>query len=203
MDMISAQSRDHLRQTIIDEIKSLEASIRALKSCRNTLALSHACLSKPLSRYFASGQVLALQLRADDMPQGVMCLAVPHSQCGLHFRVGMHSVIRQADLWDPQVAFSTQILQLPPEYDMNIEALISPVLAALHNFIQQYDPEEIHMYDNQPFGFRIGLHPKSTGELGTGLASEMVQANERRDKITGDKWDQYQYYLESRVVCDR
>jgi hypothetical protein len=38
MDTISAQSRDHLRQTINDEIKSLEASIRALKSRRNTLA---------------------------------------------------------------------------------------------------------------------------------------------------------------------
>jgi hypothetical protein len=38
MNMISAQSRDHLRQTIIDEINSLEASIRALKSRRNTLA---------------------------------------------------------------------------------------------------------------------------------------------------------------------
>jgi hypothetical protein len=38
MNMISAQSRDHLRQTIIDEIKSLKASIRALKSRRNTLA---------------------------------------------------------------------------------------------------------------------------------------------------------------------
>ena len=38
MDTISAQSRDRLRQTIIDEIKSSEASIRALKSRRNTLA---------------------------------------------------------------------------------------------------------------------------------------------------------------------
>jgi hypothetical protein len=35
---ISAQSRDHLRQTISDEIKSLEESTRALKSRRNTLA---------------------------------------------------------------------------------------------------------------------------------------------------------------------
>ena len=38
MDTISAQSRDRLPQTINDEIKSSEASIRALKSRRNTLA---------------------------------------------------------------------------------------------------------------------------------------------------------------------
>ena len=34
---IPAQSRDHLRQTVIDEIKSLEESTRALKSRRNQL----------------------------------------------------------------------------------------------------------------------------------------------------------------------
>ncbi|KAN0102366.1 hypothetical protein V8E52_005581 [Russula decolorans] len=38
MDANSAQSRGHLRQTIIDEIKSLEESTRALKSRRNALA---------------------------------------------------------------------------------------------------------------------------------------------------------------------
>jgi hypothetical protein len=38
MDTVSAQSRDHLRQTIIDEIKSLEVSTRALKMRHNELA---------------------------------------------------------------------------------------------------------------------------------------------------------------------
>jgi hypothetical protein len=38
MDIISTESRDHLRQAIIDEINSLEESTRALKSRRNTLA---------------------------------------------------------------------------------------------------------------------------------------------------------------------
>ena len=38
MDAISAQSRNHLRQTVIDEIKTLEESTRALKSRRNELA---------------------------------------------------------------------------------------------------------------------------------------------------------------------
>ncbi|KAI0281233.1 hypothetical protein BGY98DRAFT_959374 [Russula aff. rugulosa BPL654] len=38
MDAISAQSRNRLRQTVIDEIKTLEESTRALKSRRNELA---------------------------------------------------------------------------------------------------------------------------------------------------------------------
>jgi hypothetical protein len=38
MDTLSAQSRDYIRQTITDEIKWSEASTRALKSRRNTLA---------------------------------------------------------------------------------------------------------------------------------------------------------------------
>ena len=31
---------------------------------------------------------------------------------------------------------------------MSIQALILPALAALHNFIQQHNPDEIQMYDN-------------------------------------------------------
>ena len=31
---------------------------------------------------------------------------------------------------------------------MNIQALIPPVLTALHNFIWEYNPEEIHGYDD-------------------------------------------------------
>ena len=36
-----------------------------------------------------------------------------------------------------------RILQLPPEYDISIQALIPSALAALHNFIQRYNPDEI------------------------------------------------------------
>jgi hypothetical protein len=53
MDTISAQSRDHLRQTINDEIKSLEASIRALKSRRNTLAAISRLPPEVLATIFA------------------------------------------------------------------------------------------------------------------------------------------------------
>ena len=75
-----------------------------------------------------------------------------------------------------------RILQLPPEYNMRIQAQVPAALAALHNFIWQYDPEEIRMFeDNQPFDFPIGAHPKSTGKLGRGwiTSHERAQANER------------------------
>jgi hypothetical protein len=62
-----------------------------------------------------------------------------------------------------------RILQLPPEYDMSVQALVPPALAALHNFIRQYDPQEIHMpvYGKQLTDLQLGLHPESAGELGT------------------------------------
>ena len=76
------------------------------------------------------------------------------------------------------------ILQLPPEYDMSTQALIPPALAVLHNFIREYDPEEIHLYNNdndKPFDLEIGTHPKSVGKLGTGtvMPDERNCANEK------------------------
>ena len=97
------------------------------------------------------------------------------------------------------------ILQLPPEYDMSTQALIPPALAALHNFIREYDPEEIHLYnddDDEPFDLEISTHPESVGELGTGIVTpdERNRANERRDKIAADMWEQYQIYLRSHAA---
>ena len=82
-----------------------------------------------------------------------------------------------------------RILELPPEYDMSIQALIPPALAALHNFIRLFDPEEIHMYDeDELLDAHMGSHPESVGELGTGpvTPAETVRANKRRDKIAGE-----------------
>jgi len=83
---------------------------------------------------------------------------------------------------------------------MTIQALIPPALAALHNFIWQYDPEEIRVYDNEVFDPQIG-YQESAGELGTGLVTdEMLRANERRDRMAGEMWEQYQDYLQSHRV---
>ena len=82
---------------------------------------------------------------------------------------------------------------------MQIQAQIPAVLAALHNFIWQYDPEEIRMFkDNQPFDFPMCAHLESAGELGRGQVrpDERAQANERHDRIAAAMWEQYQCYIE-------
>jgi DDE superfamily endonuclease len=97
-----------------------------------------------------------------------------------------------------------RILQLPPEYNMSIQALIPPALAALHNFIREYDPDEIQTYDDndEPVEFELQMGPSgSVGELGGQVTrEETVRANGRRDEIAGGMWDQYQHYLESRAA---
>ena len=92
-----------------------------------------------------------------------------------------------------------RILQLPPAYNMAIQARIPAALAALHNFIRQYDPEEIRIFEDQPFDFPIGARPESAGELGSGPArsNERARASERRDRIAASMWEQYQRYLAS------
>jgi len=98
-----------------------------------------------------------------------------------------------------------RIFHYPPEYDMSVQALIPPVLAALHNFIQQYNPEEIQMYDDDEL-IDFEMDPcRPTRVLGTGPVTpdEMLQANERRDRIAGKMWAQYQHYLRDHAACDK
>ena len=61
-----------------------------------------------------------------------------------------------------------RILQLPPEYAMEIQSLIPPALAALHNFIRQYDPDEIDIDNNYTLNFQADHDSQSVGELGRG-----------------------------------
>jgi len=85
---------------------------------------------------------------------------------------------------------------------MSIQALIPPVLAALHNFIQQYDPSEITSFveANDLIDFQMGYH-EPVGVLGDSLmVNETRRANARWDRITDDMWAQYQHYLKNRVV---
>ena len=73
MSTISAQSRDHLRQTIIDEIKSLEVSTRALKSRRNDLAPISCLPPETLATIFAFMSASAWNEGAVDLEW--MCVA--------------------------------------------------------------------------------------------------------------------------------
>ena len=86
---------------------------------------------------------------------------------------------------------------------MGLQALIPSALAALHNFIWIYNPEDIDMDVEEPLDFRITIHPMDVGELGGPVTpAERVQAKARRDKIAADMWEQYQRYLESHAVHD-
>jgi DDE superfamily endonuclease len=87
------------------------------------------------------------------------------------------------------------ILEVAPQYDIRIQVLIPLALAALHNFIRQYDPKDICEDDNgDAFTLQFD-HPEYTGELGAGpvTPNETLQANERRDRITHEMWEQYQH----------
>ena len=88
---------------------------------------------------------------------------------------------------------------------MDTQALIPPTLIALHNFIRDYDPQEIHNYDDIALDFQMGLPPEPAGELGTGLATsnERAQASKRQDKIAANMWEQYQQYLGGHAAYNR
>ena len=90
---------------------------------------------------------------------------------------------------------------------MDVQVLIPPALAALHNFIREWDPEEIHEEitgygDNDELDYQVHPHPESVGELAMGVVTphEGEQANEKWDKIAADMWDQYQHYLKSHAT---
>ena len=75
---------------------------------------------------------------------------------------------------------------------MDVQAMIPPALAALHNFIREYDPDEIHMYDeDELLDLRPNLEP--VGELGTGcmMPDKTVRAKQRWDDIADAMWEQY------------
>jgi DDE superfamily endonuclease len=96
-----------------------------------------------------------------------------------------------------------RILHSPPAYDMDIQSLIPAALAALHNFIRIYDPDDIDTDVDEPIDFRIGPDPRDVGELGGNVTpAERVRANARRDTIAASMWEQYQGYLESHAAHD-
>ncbi len=87
---------------------------------------------------------------------------------------------------------------------MDTQALIPPALVAIHNFIWQYDPQEIRTYNDQLVDFKMGHHSRSAGRLkkNTVTPNEVAQANERRNRIAHNMWEQYQHYLEDDTVPD-
>ncbi|KAG2362562.1 hypothetical protein BDR07DRAFT_1220992, partial [Suillus spraguei] len=82
------------------------------------------------------------------------------------------------------------ILQIPPEYNMAIQALIPLALCALHNFICEEDPKVFYQdYEaNIPEIFHA-----DNGELANGPLSsaEKRRADAHRDEIAALMWVDY------------
>jgi hypothetical protein len=91
-----------------------------------------------------------------------------------------------------------RILVNPPHYDMDIQARLPPALAAIHNFIRIYDPDDINDYDNffdEEHGCRE--QQNATGDLANGPPTNQARerGNSRRDEIAALMWADYQRYL--------
>jgi hypothetical protein len=90
-----------------------------------------------------------------------------------------------------------RVLQLPPEYTMDVQAHIPVALSALHNFIRRHDPD---IYDAAgEYGEDLLSHELNfdsegaEGELGDGPADgpERRRADQRRDAIANAMWNDY------------
>ena len=96
------------------------------------------------------------------------------------------------------------ILIHPPQFDMDRQPCFPPALAALHNFIWKYNPDDIADFDNvedpQPGARMEGPAAAEEGQLADGLprTAERWQTNERRDRIAQEMWVQYQAELSRR-----
>ena len=96
-----------------------------------------------------------------------------------------------------------RVLQIPPEYNMHIQARLPLALCTIHNFIQRYDP-------NTSFDPGLGEQdPADDGDQvpgGPGLgdgpadAAERRRADQRRDNIAQEMWIDYQEELRRRAL---
>ncbi|KAJ3735132.1 hypothetical protein DFJ43DRAFT_992367 [Lentinula guzmanii] len=92
---------------------------------------------------------------------------------------------------------------------MSIQARIPPALAALHNFILQFDPTDIEDFlrnldvlDGEP----DADHYSSDiyGQLANNVPSqeEKEEAEKRRNEIAESMWVQYQHWLLNNEILD-
>ena len=88
-----------------------------------------------------------------------------------------------------------------PHLDVDTQAKVAPVLAAIHNFIREYDEEKIADLLQQDGAESDGATgPSNHGDLAQGPArtAEQHAADARRDQIATDMWQQYRRELRRR-----
>jgi len=88
-----------------------------------------------------------------------------------------------------------RILQLAPEYSLDIQARIPTALCAIHNFICVHDAKEseelvTHAHDGPGHGGNY--YREDDDSFGPGLVDPEVDADVRRDEIAQKMWDDYQ-----------
>ncbi|KIK79900.1 hypothetical protein PAXRUDRAFT_160032, partial [Paxillus rubicundulus Ve08.2h10] len=84
-----------------------------------------------------------------------------------------------------------RILQVAPEYNMTVQAQIPAALCALHNFIQQYNPDKFDVeYDGDLLENDDDV---AWGQLAEGPASpaERRHADNHHDQIAQEMWVDY------------
>lgn len=81
------------------------------------------------------------------------------------------------------------------EYDMHVQAKIPAALAALHNFICTFDPDDLadeqtmDSVNNESLPPVIPFNPQN---LGTHIdAAESQCASDKHDQIAKDMWEDY------------
>jgi hypothetical protein len=96
------------------------------------------------------------------------------------------------------------ILRSNPNLDVDTQAKLAPALAAIHNVIREYDGADMQSlldeYDDDGPGVQDGEPSEGTGNLAQGPArtAERRQADNRRDQIANEMWQQYQAELSYR-----
>jgi hypothetical protein len=90
-----------------------------------------------------------------------------------------------------------KILRDPPSYDMDIQVEIMPALCAVHNFIRIHDPEDL---EDMLVDLEVTSEVNTYGSLSLGLPDRASRewANDRRDMIAREMWEDYVSELTAR-----
>ncbi|KXN92868.1 hypothetical protein AN958_07065, partial [Leucoagaricus sp. SymC.cos] len=95
-----------------------------------------------------------------------------------------------------------RILLIGPEYSPQIQSYIPTALAAIHNFIRIYDPQEGRLPGggNQfDLGVNAGdFYVRDIATVSLTAAAQKRELDNRRDRIAQDMWDDYQLILKAR-----
>lgn len=91
-----------------------------------------------------------------------------------------------------------RILLIAPEYDLEVQARIPAALCAIHNFIQENDPDEGEIEEGRD------VFDEGSGNEGepTIAPEDEIVASLLRNQIAQEMWDQYQELLTERGVFD-